>query len=339
MSSRQRSTRLFVAVAGALALLYTGVWYWEAEAARQRVEAILATGASGKLALSGTRSAVGGFPFWVEIQIVDAVVAGLPRLPEARISAPAVSFRFHPFSPARWTLAARQGLAFDLPGPAGPLHVTAGEATAEAGTGRADTTNLAVRAGALGAAGPGLRAQLASIALKLEFPNRPTGESGAELVGFDLGLDGLALPRRLGPLGPLIQHIRLVGQIQGTVPRERLGEALAAWRDAGGTLELRSAVIDWDQVHLAGAGTLALDHDLQPEAAFSAEISNWTKMLDAMVDGGSMKPNDAEFAKLALALVGGTDGGTPLKMPITVQNGQVSVGKARIARLPPLAWP
>jgi hypothetical protein len=60
-----------------------------------------------------------------------------------------------------------------------------------------------------------------------------------------------------------------------------------------------------------------------------------------MVADGSMKPGDAEFAKLGLALIGGgsVDGDTALKTPITVQGSQLYVEKKRVAHVPHIEWP
>jgi hypothetical protein len=321
---------------GLVVACYTALWFWQANAAQHRVETILAGGANSKLVLTGTRSSVGGYPFWVEIQLDDATVSGLPRLPTARVAAPSVTFRFHPFSPWRWTLTARHGVTLELPTTDGTARIEAQEATAEKG---ADGDGLAFRAGAITATGPEGAVRLDSINLQFELPETLPGEPVGDRLDFALEIDGLGLPHRLGPLGAVIDRIGCDGQIQGAIPRKRLAEALATWRDGGGAIELHRARVTWGKLQVDAEGTLALDRDLQPEAAFSAEIRNWTSFLDALVDGGSMTPREADFAKLGLALVGGAEGGTPLKTPVTLQNGQFKVEKARIGRLPHIDWP
>jgi hypothetical protein len=232
------------------------------------------------------------------------------------------------------------GITVKLPTSAGPLHVAAHESALDLGLLATSGDRFAVRAGDVTLGNSAGAIHLESIDLRSELPP-PSAEAANRQLGFSVLLSGLTLPRKLGPLGAVIDEIAFDGSIQGDLPSERLGDALAAWRDGGGTVELRDAHIVWGRLKLDAEGTVSLDRDMQPEAAFSAEVHNLAALFDAMVADGSMKPGDAEFAKLGLALIGGgsVDGDTALKTPITVQGSQLYVEKKRVAHVPHIEWP
>ena len=326
-----------LAVIGVLAIAaYIGVWYWQGSIARERVDAALAKGQVDGLSITGSKTSIGGFPFWVEVRLEDAGLTGLSRFPGARITAPLVVFRYHPLTPGHWTLSTPKGLAAELPVAGNTATFSALEVTADVGPRQEAASTFNIRAGGISvAANPANKLTLRSIRLRLEVPDTKGAE---EHVGFGLTLDGVTLPHRMGPLGPVIDEVEFEGQFQGDLPHQRLSVALAAWRDGGGTVELRHAHIGWDRLQLDAEGTAALDRDMQPEAAFTAEIRDWTAALDALVDGGSLEAKEADYAKFGLALLGG-GGGESLKTSIALQNGQVYAEKAKLGRFPHIDWP
>src|SRR5690606_38258286 len=83
----------------------------------------------------------------------------------------------------------------------------------------------------------------------------------------------------------------------------RLRDALARWRDDGGTLDLASAVVRWGELHLSGSGTFALDAALQPIGAMSTTISGHDAVIDALVAQGVVTPRDGGLAKILLAVL------------------------------------
>ncbi|HLY56535.1 MAG TPA: DUF2125 domain-containing protein [Stellaceae bacterium] len=315
---------------------YTGLWYWQGSIARERVDAALAKGQVDGLRMTGSKISLGGYPFWVEVKLEDGALSGLSRFPGARITAPLVVFRYHPLTPGKWTLSTPKGLSAELPVGGSTATFSALELTADVGPRQDAASTFNIRAGGITmATNPANSVKLRSIRLRLEVPDKQGPE---QHVGFGLALDGVTLPRRMGPLGPVIDLVEFEGQFQGDLPHQRLSVALAAWRDGGGTVELRHAHIGWDRLQLDAQGTAALDHDMQPEAAFTAEVHDWTAALDALVDGGSLEPKAADYAKFGLTLLGG-GGGESLKAPIAVQNGQVYVEKAKLAKFPHIDWP
>ena len=138
----------------------------------------------------------------------------------------------------------------------------------------------------------------------------------------------------------MLNQLAIKGVIEGTISEEPLVTALSAWREAGGKVELRQLAVHWGDVDLAGEGTLTLDANLQPQAAFSGRIRGWGALLDDFVQAGSITPEQANYYRLGLGLLTRTadDGKSELKAPITLQNEQISLGPARIAKIPVITW-
>ncbi|MBU0724879.1 MAG: DUF2125 domain-containing protein [Alphaproteobacteria bacterium] len=135
-------------------------------------------------------------------------------------------------------------------------------------------------------------------------------------------------------------QIDLTASLLGPLPQQSGEAALAAWRDAGGTLEIRHVLLDWQPIRLEGDGTLALDRALQPIGAFSAEIEGHDKLLDGMAQMGLVRPDDARMGQVALGLLTreGRQGRPVLKAPVSLQDGFVFLGPLRLARMPRIVW-
>jgi hypothetical protein len=136
---------------------------------------------------------------------------------------------------------------------------------------------------------------------------------------------------------------QLSGRIMGRVPPEPLTRALAAWSDDGGYLELTQFKANWEAVTDVNVnGSLALDQRLQPVGSMTARLRNYADLIDWLVSIGVMSPGQATTTKLALAAMSHpvADGSNALeaRVPITIQNGYLSVGPAKIAQIPPILW-
>jgi hypothetical protein len=164
---------------------------------------------------------------------------------------------------------------------------------------------------------------------------------------FSLSAGDIALPP-LGtggtwPLGPHIASLVISGRIIGNLPlAPALSTKAVAWRDAGGKVELQHASIGWGPLGVTGQGSLELDERIQPMGTATLRIVGYDQALDAMARGGSLPPRVAAAAKAVLDLIAHTPdgGGAPLvDAPLTLRDGQLTVGQIPVARLPPLVWP
>jgi hypothetical protein len=143
----------------------------------------------------------------------------------------------------------------------------------------------------------------------------------------------------MGPLGSRIETVALDASLLGPLPRNSERAAIAAWRDAGGTVDVHRLELLWGPVEMNAEGTVALDAEFRPIGALTAEIEG----VDAVIDGfnrlGTLGDMGAEAAKLVLALMSETragDGARVVTLPLTAQDGQLYLGPVPIAPLAPL---
>ncbi len=153
-------------------------------------------------------------------------------------------------------------------------------------------------------------------------------------------IDALTLPEAPpAPFPETVQRLAYTADLIGTIPSGEPAAALAAWRDAGGLLEVTDLSLTWGPLYVRADGTAALDEALRPQGAFSARIAGLPEMLDALVAQGMMQPGAAAALRLAvLTLAEGRDGnGRPVvRLPVTLQDGRVFLGPVALARLDPV---
>jgi hypothetical protein len=208
---------------------------------------------------------------------------------------------------------------------------------------RGSGTDLALR-------GPGDTPLATADAMKLFWKQPRTVSDGGLPVTLRMTaqVDRLTLaPGVLPPtpspvLGNEIAAFRVRLAVNGALDaRQPLPDALTAWRDAGGTIDVEAMEITWGPVRLAGDGTLALDARLQPEGAFTARVSGLTDLLTAMENAAMIDARSAAIARLTLAVLTrpAENGGPPeARVPLTIQNGMLSVGPVALLQLPPVVW-
>jgi hypothetical protein len=160
--------------------------------------------------------------------------------------------------------------------------------------------------------------------------------SGVSLV--TAGLD----PNLVGTLGRKLD--RLAGQltVRGAIdPTDLSPDGLTRWRDAGGTLELADFTLVWGPLQIAGDGTLAVDDALQPVGAFTAQIAGLDRLVSLLEKTGRMRPQQAAIARITLAVLtrAPANGRPPqVRLPVSIQNRQLSVGPIPLLRLPIINW-
>jgi hypothetical protein len=129
----------------------------------------------------------------------------------------------------------------------------------------------------------------------------------------------------------------------GQLPSEPLSRALAAWSSEGGYLELTQFKANWEaHTDLRIEGSAALDPHLQPVASMTTHLRNYTGLIDWLVSIGALTTTQATATKFALAAKSKpvADGSSELEaqVPFTIQDGYLSVGATKIARVPSIIW-
>lgn len=167
------------------------------------------------------------------------------------------------------------------------------------------------------------------------------GPAGA---GFSLAAEAIDLPPMAKwPLGSRISSLAvegtLSGQLGGGTSRQ---DWAAAWRDSGGSCEIRRFAIGWGPLGVSATATLALDDQLQPMGAGTAKLVGYAAALDALAAGGTISHSAATAAKAVLSLLAPTPGdGEPaaVDVPLTLQYRTLSMRQVPLLRLPELDWP
>jgi len=184
--------------------------------------------------------------------------------------------------------------------------------------------------------------QVAALRADAKFDPEASLSSDGKSVEFKFSLEDATVTRpAILPLGDLIKHVEMEAYVAGTLRPGRPSESLAAWRDAGGVLQIQRFVANWGPLAITAEGTLALDRNLQPLFAGTANVRGYSEAIDALVQAGMMQPNQATGSKIALAAMvkPGDDGGPPAaKLPITIQDGFLFVGPLKLAQMPRIVW-
>ncbi len=323
----------------ALAVLWTGAWFYLTGVLRDRFEASLANvRALGWVITAGTPSRA-GFPLEVAIAVPDVTASGGTALPvgvslHARRVIVAVAVA-HPE-----TLAIDLPVGLDVrPAHGVPIAVRATKLVGSAPlTGphgiEFDATGLTVaQAGSAGASAARAR-------LRLE----PRGPD----LGFGLDARDVRLPPGSWALGARIASLAAAGLAGGALalpPANGVrGTAgwLQDWHDHGGKLTVERLALEWGPLAVAGSGTAALDAALQPDGEAKVIVEGYNEAIAAMAKSGIIAPEPALAGEFALGLLAkpGKDGAPPsIDVTASLHDGRLSVGGVELGRVPKLSWP
>ncbi len=166
-----------------------------------------------------------------------------------------------------------------------------------------------------------------------QSPGRPAGS-----VEIALFAKNVTLPAGSGGLlGRGVKNFALEATVPPPLPTGF--QDLAAWRQDGGTLKINHFDLDWGELKISGSGTVALDQDMRPEAAFVTEVGGFDQAIDALVAAGELQPINGVRAKIVLGLLAkpGKNGERELRVPLTAENGRLYAGPVALASLPSLA--
>jgi hypothetical protein len=127
------------------------------------------------------------------------------------------------------------------------------------------------------------------------------------------------------------------------VPRKgNLPDRLARWRDRGGTVGVQRFAMTWGPAHTQASATITLDQQLQPMGAATLRVVGWEAASDALGRSGTIDPRAATVVRAMLGLVARQpdDGGpSEVELPVTLEEGIVSVGHVPLFRVPTVSWP
>lgn len=181
---------------------------------------------------------------------------------------------------------------------------------------------------------------------RLAAASSSTATEDEPAITLDLAAEAIDLPvapdatRGFGRrIETLLAELSLSGPVPpGRAPPARRAEA---WRDAGGSLELRQFALRWGPAEVAAAATLALDEALQPMGAGTLRLSGAGEALQALTDAGVVGRRAAGTARIMLPLISRPTpgGGTEIEVPVTVEDRTLAIARIPVMRFPVLDWP
>lgn len=121
--------------------------------------------------------------------------------------------------------------------------------------------------------------------------------------------------------------------------------SLAAWRDAGSTIDITRIAARWGKVSMTGDGSVTLDDELQPLGAISLRTSDPEGLLENMAKAGWIRPEDRQEAAGVIRLFRGLAAparpGEPaaVALALSLQDGAVRMGAITLAEFGALVQP
>ncbi len=164
-------------------------------------------------------------------------------------------------------------------------------------------------------------------------------KSRQDLQAFELALESGAvdLPAGMGgPFGDKVDAIRLKATLIGEIPSGSAKDALARWRETGGSLEIQDGMLSWGPLVIEASGALTLDEELRPQGKLQARVSGLPEIADLLQQGGAIEPDAAAGIKIMAAVLGGQKGGPGAQLPITLRRGRLYLGPAKVLRFGPI---
>ena len=166
-------------------------------------------------------------------------------------------------------------------------------------------------------------------------------ENDTKGLPVDLWAEGLRLPETGGgyPLGRDVERLQAALDVQGGAFSGPWPDAAAAWTAEGGILQVSEFRLLWGPLDLSGEGALTLDERRRPLGAFTARIVGYLETVDSLAKAGLIELGDASILKLggmALTRENNDQGRPVVTIPLTAQDGRLSVGPLPLFRLEPI---
>ena len=330
-----------VAIVVVVAVAYAGYWYFASSQLERLVERTVA-GEYPAIRITHGKVEVTGFPFSIRVRLEapKIVAEGV----QVRWRSDAAVIEIQPWNLRRYRMAL-----------VGPHIVELGRLQ---GLHRLDVASERVFVVAeVGGDGALSGAMLDLTGLKITGNDDPQASTIAKLEirlsavspveaepldpTFELSLsaDAVDIPAlNVQPLGSRIKKVRAGFKLLGEISKYDKA-AVDTWRQTGGTVEVQWLQAVWGALDLRIVGTAALDDELRPLAALTADIRGFAEALEALAAAGVISTAAARTGNMVLGLIAKpSSDGSPsvLTVPLTAQDGNLYLGPVRITRLPTL---
>jgi hypothetical protein len=135
----------------------------------------------------------------------------------------------------------------------------------------------------------------------------------------------------------------ITARIPAALPASLHYNDMKAWRDAGGTLEVKSFDLKKRELDATGSGLAALDDELQPAGNLAVAITgNYVSFIAFLKDKGMIGKGEAFMS--AAVLTGMTHknpdtGANEVAASFMLKNRTLYLGGLRLVELPEAVWP
>jgi hypothetical protein len=317
------------------ALAYTGYWFAAAVQIERATADWAASARAQGYAVEHGAIAVGGFPFAFRIDLAAPAVAMAAGPLPWRFRAERLRVTLPPFNPDRLQVVSDAA-----------IELAVGAAADDAVTILSRTARLETRL----TPGAPVHVTFESLAAASARYRLPTAahaeirvESGAAATVVAAAFRDATVPVAADwPLGPKIERLAATVAFKGAWPDGPIAAALAAWRDEGGIVEVTAFDLAWNGVGASATGTLALDRELRPLAAFAGSVRGLDAAVDAILGAQRLSAAQAAAIKVGVRLLGRKNsqaGADTVEVSATVQDGRVFIGAIPIARVGPVVAP
>lgn len=172
----------------------------------------------------------------------------------------------------------------------------------------------------------------ASAAQTLRFATKTASDDGLE---HEIGLEALevtpdsGLAAALPDLPPTLSRIQLDAILGFAAP---VGEGTPPVVSG---VDVKKALITWGDFALYGKGRVAANADGLGEGRIDFRLTNWRKLLPLAVATGAISAEALPTWERALSLLAAQSGdGEALELPLTMQNGRMSLGPLPLGPAP-----
>lgn len=318
------------------------VWWWRlGHIVQDGMQRVIADASQAGWTIATGATSITGFPFALRLSVPQPEVAASKG--DLWQGAP-VTVIFSPFSPRHPHVIASGRYVFTLAGEA-PRIVTIGIGESDLSFDRAGLSQLSVQlSGINGKISDGPEPEdVKGKALSLVLERLAMEPVPHQVASWHLAANvyDLLLPVDVYPgLGRHIASAKVEARLLGSLGKPPLKEALMAWRDDGGTVEIDGLSLEWPPLSLSGKATLALDGAMQPMLASNAAVRGLSPFLEALGQQGILQPQVLLMLKMALGLVikPGANGEMELNVPLSIQERKLYLGPVTLFKFPELVW-
>ncbi|MBV8118620.1 MAG: DUF2125 domain-containing protein [Alphaproteobacteria bacterium] len=319
------------------------IGYWRIAAARieDGLDGWRQSAAKKQIDASWRQLRVRGFPFAFRIEIGNASLRDRAWNPAPQLRLDRLIATARPWNFDDWRLAAPAGFSAHLAasGARPELKLAAKSAEGTAAIGAQSAPWLWVRGADVTAEALG-RVPIKSAEAWITLPAKPAETHTDPSFGLALDMRQVEVAAPPVNFGKTIDELAFGVTVRGVLPAGPLAQAAAAWRDAGGTVEVDNLHLDWGGLGITASGTFALDEKLQPLAALSGGIEGFDAIVDALVAADWLIPEQGSILRIALSSLAkpGPDGKPQITAPFTIQKGKMYLGPARLGPAPRIVW-